>query len=70
MNVNLYDPLRKEILSIFKRRDELTTVEISEIINLDSQKIYKYLTKLKKKEVLRKIIKREGNTYRAYWNLK
>ncbi|TFG12688.1 MAG: winged helix-turn-helix transcriptional regulator [Promethearchaeota archaeon] len=70
VNVNLYDSLRKEILSIFKKRDELTTVEISEILNLDSQKIYKYLTKLKEKEVLRKIIKREGNTSRAYWILK
>ncbi len=70
LDVNLHDPLRKKLLHLFERDKELTTLEISDLLKLNHQKIYKYLGKLEKEEFLIKRVIRDGSTFRANWKLK
>ena len=55
---------------IFSKYSTLTTNEIAEILDLDSQKVYKYLMKLENEGLLEKSVIREGGTFRAYWKVK
>ena len=69
INMNLFDPRREKVINMLANHQFLTTNEISDYLNEDTKTIYKYLCKLEEKKLIKKNVKREGKTFRAYWKL-
>ena len=67
--MNLFDPRREKVINMPANHQFLTTNEISDYLNEDTKTIYKYLCKLEEKKLIKKNVKREGKTFRAYWKL-
>jgi transcription initiation factor TFIIIB Brf1 subunit/transcription initiation factor TFIIB/Mn-dependent DtxR family transcriptional regulator len=69
INMNLFDPRRERVINMLVNHQFLTTSEISVYLDEDTKTVYKYLCKLEEKELIKKNVKREGKTFRAYWKL-
>jgi len=69
INMNLFDPRREKVITMLSNHQILTTNEISDYLTEDTKTIYKYLCNLAEKKLIKKEVKREGKTFRAYWKL-